>query len=533
MFKSPCKEILIPLTGLIAVSCNSDQMVGNRSTERPNIIFIMSDDHTWQAVSCYEHQVSEFATTPSIDRLASQGMRFDRCLVTNSICGPSRATILTGKYSHQNGVFGNAAKTSKFDNTQQTFPDLLQKSGYSTALIGKWHLHGKPSGFDHYDILPGQGAYYNPSFILNDSLYQEKGYVTDIITKKSIEWIAEASKTDNPFMIMVHHKAPHRKWEPAPEYLNLYRDVKFNEPATLLDENSGRGRAAKESDMSIAETMKMDSDLKIWEDSTSEGYRKFIERLDNEQRSAWEEAYRPLINEFMELNLDNNDRIRWKYQRYMQDYMACIKSVDDGVGEIMSFLEETGLDRNTIVIYTSDQGFFLGEHGWFDKRFIYEESLRSPLIIKYPGVISPGSYCNELVSNLDFAGTMLDAAGVAIPDDIQGKSMLPLFEKGYSTDWRKEHYYHYYEFPGSHRVKRHYGIVTERYKLVHFYFDIDEWELYDLKNDPDELTNVYEDDEYREVREELHERLLELMDFYGDSNELRESIIPDRNVTEK
>jgi arylsulfatase A-like enzyme len=521
-FKLSITVVLLAGTVLFT-ACQSKE----KSSEQPNIIFIMSDDHAWQALSAYGHPLSKVAPTPQIDRLAEEGMLFDRCLVTNSICGPSRATLLTGTYSHYNGMYRNGGRVNTFDPQKQTFPKLLQEAGYKTAMIGKWHLPGQPSGFDHWDILPGQGQYYNPSFISKDSTYRVHGYVSDIITDKSLEWLKKSSGGEKPFLLLMHHKAPHRRWEPGPKYLDSFDGVIFPEPATLLDENKGRGTAAREQDMSIRETMQLDTDLKIWTDNTSKGYQSFVGRLSSEQQEAWENAYGPVIADFMQSDLKGDDLVRWKYQRYMNDYLACIKSVDESVGRVLDYLEQNDLDKNTLVVYTSDQGFFLGEHGWFDKRFMYEESYRTPLLIRWKGHTEAGSVNKEIVSNLDFAETFLDVAGVDIPEKMQGESLKPLLKGKTPKDWRKEHYYHYYEFPGAHMVKRHYGIATDRYKLMHFYYDIDEWEMYDLENDPDELTNVYNDPDYVEIREELHVKLDNLMVKYDDSKELRDSLIPD------
>ena len=488
--------------------------------QRPNIIYIMSDDHAYQAISAYGGPLKDKAPTPNIDRIANDGMRFNRCLVTNSISGPCRAVILTGKYSHLNGFLSNEAK--QFDGTQQTFPKLLQQAGYNTAIIGKWHLGSDPTGFSHWEILPGQGSYYNPDFITSEGRHRDTGYVTELITEKCIKWIDEVKSSDQPFMLMMHHKAPHREWQPGPEELTLYNDVVFPEPETLFDDYSNRGTAEKTQDMTISKTMRIEEDLKLYKDRDNTG----LNRLTPEQLAAWDSVYNPMIREFYKSSLTGDTLTRYKYQRYMQDYLACIAAVDKSVGEVLDYLEENGLSDNTIVIYTSDQGFYLGEHGWFDKRFMFEESYRTPLIIRWPGVIEPGTTNDDMVSNIDFAETFLDIAGTDIPDDMQGSSMVPVLKGKTPSDWREEHYYHYYEYPGWHSVKRHYGISTERYKLIHFYYDIDEWELFDLENDPDEMKNVYDDPEYSEVREELHKRLDELRKQFGDSDELTKKFLP-------
>jgi arylsulfatase A-like enzyme len=484
----------------------------------------MSDDHAWQAISAYGGRLKDLAPTPNIDRIAAQGTRFDRCLVTNSISGPSRAVILTGKYSHLNGFLSN--QKDEFNGAQQTFPKLLQQAGYQTAIIGKWHLVSQPTGFDFWDILPGQGNYYNPDFINSSGKYREQGYVTDIITEKSLSWLKQAGSNGKPFMLMLHHKAPHREWEPGPEYLHRFEGVNFPEPESLFDDYSGRGRAAHEQDMTIAKTMVLESDLKILNDTTAPAYKRMIGRMNAQQRKDWNETYSPVIENFKKSKLTGTDLVKWKYQRYMNDYLACIQSVDKSVGRVLDYLKETGLDKNTVVVYTSDQGFYLGEHGWFDKRFMYDESYRTGLLVSWPGITQPGSVNKELVSNLDFAETFLDIAGVDIPRDMQGLSLVPLLRGKTPGGWRKEHYYHYYEYPAVHSVKRHYGISTEQYKLIHFYYDIDEWELYDLKADPLEMKSVYNDPAYKEVRKDLHARLKEIREKYKDSDELTRSFLP-------
>lgn len=494
------------------------------SQQRPNIIYIMSDDHAYQAISAYGGPLKDLAPTPNIDRIARDGMRFDRCLVTNSISGPCRAVVLTGKYSHLNGFAKNEGQ-APFDGSQQTFPKLLQAAGYSTAMIGKWHLGSDPTGFNHWEILPGQGNYYNPDFITKDGKHVEQGYVTEIITDKSIEWIKSAKGTGKPFMLMMHHKAPHREWQPGPDELSLYKDVRFPEPSTLFDDYSNRGTAEKSQDMSISKTMRLREDLKLYPpDSKTKNVG--LNRMTTEQMSAWDEVYDPIIRYFYGANLTGKELISFKYQRYMQDYLACIAAVDKSVGEVLDYLKENGLDKNTIVIYASDQGFYLGEHGWFDKRWMFEESYRTPLLIQWPGITKPGSVNKDIVSNLDFAETILEMAGVKIPSDMQGLSMVPVLKGKTPANWRKEHYYHYYEYPAVHSVKRHYGISTERYKLIHFYYDIDEWELFDLKSDPQEMKNVYNDPAYASIKADLHKRLKKLMTKYKDSEELAKSMLP-------
>lgn len=512
------------LIGLTSCVAPFQQSIAEPKPKRPNILFIMSDDHAYQAVSAYGDKIGAVAPTPNIDRIAKSGMIFNRCLVTNSICGPSRATILTGKYSHLNGFPQNDA--TKFNGAQQTFPKLLQQAGYQTAIIGKWHLNSDPTGFDHWEILPGQGVYYNPDFINTQGKHREQGYVTDIITDKSIAWLKQAASGDKPFLLMMHNKAPHREWNPGPKYLERFKGVQFPLPETLFDDYSGRGTAEHEQDMTIEKTMTIDSDLKIWKDTTTARYKNYNGRMDAAQSKAWNGFYNPIREDYLKRDPQGKGLVIWKYQRYMNDYLACIQSVDEGVGRMLDYLKESGLDKNTIVIYTSDQGFYLGEHGWFDKRWMFEQSYRTPLLIMWPGVIKPGSVNKDMVSNLDFAETFLDAAGVPVPKDMQGASMLPVLKGKTPGSWRKEHYYEYYEYPGPHSVKRHYGMSTERYKLIHYYFNIDEWEMFDRKADPNEMKNVYDDPKYKTTREDLKKRLSALELKYQDSEASRASFLP-------
>lgn len=484
------------------------------SDDRPNILFIMTDDHTTQAMSCYEGALAE---TPNMDRLAREGIRLDNCYATNALSGPSRACILTGKLSHENGFKDNS---SVFDGSQQTFPKLLQDAGYTTGIVGKWHLISQPEGFDHWSILTGQheqGDYYNPDFNENGQKTTEKGYVTDIITDKAIEFM---DSTQGPFMLMCHHKAPHRNWMPAPRHLGMYNDTVFPEPATLLDDYSGRGEAARTQDMSIAETLTEDWDLKLLTRdeilSTRNNLRDVYLRMPEPVQHKWDSVYAPRIAEYRSGTLKGNDLTRWKYQQYMRDYLATVKSVDESIGTILDYLEKSGKLDNTIIVYTSDQGFFLGEHGWFDKRFMYEECQRMPLLIRYPKEIKSGSTSDAICMNIDFAPTFLDYADVEIPSDMQGESFRKVLGGDIPDDWRDAAYYHYYEYPAEHMVKRHYGIRTKDFKLIHFYNDIDQWEMYDLNADPQEMNNVYDDPAYASIREQLHEKLEIVQEKYND-----------------
>ncbi len=471
-----------------------------RAAERPNILFIFSDDHAYQALSCYGSKVNE---TPNLDRIAKEGMRFENCFVTNSLCGPCRAVIQTGKYSHLNGFYRNG---NRFDGSQQTFPKLLQKAGYQTAMIGKWHLACDPTGFDYWEVLLGQGPYYNPPMKTAEGVVKHIGYTTDIITDLALDWLKEGRDKDKPFMLMYQHKAPHRNWQPGPEYLNMYDDVEIPEPETLFDDYANRGQSGEKPGDEIDRHMTLASDLKL----------NTPRNLTPEQKAVWETAYGPKNEKFKEANLTGKDLVRWKYQRYMKDYLRCIASVDDNVGRVLDYLDESGLAKNTVVIYSSDQGFYLGEHGWFDKRWMYEESLRTPLMVRWPGVVKAGSVRDEFVSNLDFAETFLDIAGVKVPDDMQGRSFKVLLEgKPAPADWRKSFYYHYYEFPGAHSVARHYGVRTDRYKLINYY-QVGEWELFDLEKDPHEMKSVYGSEDYADVQKELETELTRLRKQYKD-----------------
>jgi len=468
---------------------------------RANIVFIMADDHASQAIGCYGGRLNR---TPAIDRIAREGARFDGCFCTNGICAPSRAVILTGKHSHVNGVRDN---TDVFDGGQVTFPKLLRAAGYETALFGKWHLKSDPTGFDTWKVLPDQGDYYNPDFIEGGTPTRRPGYVTDILTDMAAEFLEARQSAARPFLLMLHHKAPHRNWQPAERHFHLYDEAEFPEPPTLFDDYATRSRAAFEQEMTIRDDMTLDSDLKLGPPPA---------RMDAAQKEAWERAYEPKREAFRRAAPVGRALVRWKYRRYLQDYLGCIAAVDESVGRVLECLDRTGLAADTLVVYTSDQGFFLGEHGWFDKRFMYEEALRMPLVMRLPGRIAPGSVIRELVSNLDFAPTFLDAAGEGKPAAMQGRSFLPLLLDRRVAGWPEAVYYHYFEYPAVHMVKRHYGVRTRRFKLIHFYHDIDAWELYDLEKDPVEVRNVFDDPAYAAVRRELEAELRRLRTLYRD-----------------
>ena len=513
---------------MVATINGCKEKVELASKKQPNILFIMSDDHAYQAISAYSNKLIE---TPNIDRIANEGMLFSNACVTNSICAPSRAVILTGKHSHLNGKTDNVFP---FDTTQVTFPQLLQKAGYQTAMFGKLHFGNSPKGFDEFKILPGQGTYYNPDFITKDKgKIRVEGYTTDLITDMTVDWLDKKRDPTKPFLMMYLHKAPHREWLPAPRHFKEFTKKTFPEPETLFDDYQGRGTAAKTAEMNLLKHMNWAGDSKIRPDVMDElgiaetsdwdkaAFAREVGRMNPKQRAEWDAVYDPINEEFKKnyKNMSQKELMQWRYQRYMQDYLGSIAGVDDGVGRVLDYLEENGLAENTIVVYTSDQGFYLGEHGWFDKRFIYNESFKTPLLVKWPGIIKPGTKNTQMVQNLDFAQTLLDVAGVDAPEDMQGESLVPLF-KGDTEGFREAVYYHYYEYPAIHMVKRHYAIVTEEYKLVHFYYDVDEWELFDREKDVNEMNNVYDDPAYAEIVKEMTEKLVKLRIKYKDSKEL-------------
>ncbi|WP_430934432.1 sulfatase family protein [Saccharicrinis sp. 156] len=504
-----------------------------KETKRPNILFIMSDDHAYQAISAYDNTLT---TTPNIDRIAKEGMLFTNACVTNSICAPSRAVLLTGKHSHINGKVDNRFP---FDTTQVTFPQIMQQAGYQTAMFGKLHFGNNPKGFDQFRILDDQGSYYAPDFFTkNEGKINVKGYTTDIITDMTIDWLDKERKLDKPFLLMYFHKAPHREWFPAPRHQKEYISKTFPEPATLFDQFETRGTAAKTAEMNLVDHMNWAGDSKIYPDVMDKlglkpymkwdisAFEREYNGMTQEERESWDRHYRPMNEKFVQAypNMSREDLMHWRYQRYMQDYLGCIASVDEGVGRVLDYLDESKLVDNTIVVYTSDQGFYLGEHGWFDKRFAYNESFKTPLLIRWPNVVKPGITNDEMVQNLDFAQTMLEAAGIVPPDDMQGESLVPIL-KGEVEKVRDAAYYHYYEYPSIHMVKRHYAIITKAYKLIHFYYDVDEWEFYDRKKDPYEINNVYDDPAYAEVVQELKSALEALRIKYEDSAELDQKYI--------
>ena len=526
------KKLLLLSIIIFTVSCS-------KKDERPNILFIMSDDHAYQAISSYSDKL---INTPNIDRIANDGILFTNACVTNSICAPSRAVILTGKHSHLNGKVDNGFP---FDTTQVTFPQLFKKAGYQTAMFGKLHFGNNPKGVDDFLILPGQGSYINPKFLGKEKDTIIQGYVTDVITDLTLNWFREKRDKEKPFLMMYLHKAPHRPWWPSPEKFAEFYEKEFPEPETLFDDYKGRGSAAKSAEMNILTHMQYMHDSKIRPSTLEEmgevnpdivyyridgteyrpgpgGFLVPFNRGTADQIAKYNVTLDKINNDFKENwpKMNDKEKMRWKFQRYMQDYLATISSIDDNVGRVLDYLEENDLQDNTLVVYTSDQGFYLGEHGWYDKRFIYDESFKTPLLIKWPNKIKAGITNDEMVQNLDFAQTFLEVAGISSPDDMQGESLIPLLT-GEEDRWtREEVYYHYYEYPSVHMVKRHYGIVNKEFKLVRFYYDVDEWELYDRLNDPNEMNNVYDDPDYSEIVKDLKIKLAELRVKYKDSEEL-------------
>ena len=485
-----------------------------KSKKPPNIILIVSDDHAYQAISAYG---SKLIQTPNIDRIGREGAVMQKGYVTNSVCSPSRAVILTGKYSHVNGLRDNG---TFFDSSQQTFPKLLQQAGYKTAVIGKWHLWSQPTGFDYWNILPAQGHYYNPDFIKMGKDTAYKGYVTDVITDLSLNWIEQNKQ--NPFCLLLFHKAPHRNWMPPLKYLDKFNDRKFPLPKNFYDDYGDR-LGLQRQQITVAKALDIRYDSKIDCDTCSvtevnnwapAEYGREIERLTPTERKIWDSAYAKEKAAFTKIKTDN-ERVRFQFQRYLEDYLRCVQSVDDNVGRVLNYLDANGMADNTVVVYLSDQGFYLGEHGLYDKRFMYEESFRTPMLIRYKPMVKAQQRNNAYALNLDIAPTLLDWAGITVPKDMQGASMKGLLQTGKDIAWRKEIYYHYYE--RSFGLTPHYGIRTDRYKLLHFYGAIDSWEFYDLKKDASEMHNGYTDPKNKAIISDLKQRLRQLQEKYKDA----------------
>ncbi|MFL2436686.1 MAG: sulfatase [Verrucomicrobiales bacterium] len=497
--------------------------------QKPNIVFIFSDDHAPHAIGAYNGWLKSVNPTPRIDELAKQGMLFEKSFCTNSICGPSRAVIMTGKHSHKNGFMNNG---NTFNWNQQTFPKILRKAGYTTALYGKSHLKGNPKGFDDWKVLPGQGDYYNPDLITPKGRVRIDGHCTDVVTDLAVEWLKTGRDKTKPFMLMVQHKAPHRNWMPALRHLPLYDDIKIPEPTTLFDKWEDNAPPARHQELEIDRHMDINYDLFLdltadYEGTPSQKRQdrsawRNMKKMTKDQLSSWRAFYGPRDKAFHEANLSGKELVRWKFQRYAKNYLRCVRGVDDSVGKIQDTLKNLKLDDNTVVIYSSDQGFYIGDHGWYDKRWMYEESLMMPLIVKWPGVTKPNSRSVQMVQNLDYAQTFLEMAGAEIPSNMQGRSLVPILKNGKADDWRKSIYYHYYEYPSVHMIPRHYGIRTERYKLIHFYQFGNEWEMYDLKEDPDELTNIYGEADKKSLQKDLKEQLVAIRKFYDDNTDVSE-----------
>ncbi len=484
-------------------------------TGRPNILVIFSDDHAQQTISAYGKSLME---TPNIDRIAKEGAILRNTFVTNSLCAPSRAVLLTGKYSHLNGLKDNDPKR-RFDASQQQVQKLLGASGYQTAWIGKWHLQTLPQGFDFWRILPDQGHYYEPDFInMKNDTARYHGYVSNLISDFSLDWLSQRDPA-KPFFLVVGEKATHRSWLPDLTDLGAYDTISFPEPANFHDGYAKRVAAANQ-DMTIARTMQLQSDLKVGVNFSARDDSQYG-RMTDEQKSGYKKYYDRITAEYNAVKKDSLQLLNWKLQRYLKDYLATARSLDRNIGRILRYLDSTGLSKNTVVIYASDQGFYMGEHGWFDKRFMYEESLRTPLVMRYPGHIKPGTDIGRMIVNIDFAPTFLDAAGVSKPADMQGESFLPLVSGNQKQTWRTGMYYHYYEYPEPHRVAPHFGIRTEKYKLIRFYGVHDAWELYDLTNDPAEMNNLYGEPRYNKTILTLKARLLKLAAFYKDKEAVK------------
>lgn len=505
----PMKKIV--LASLFLVICGTSKVVGQNTikknnSSKPNIIYIMADDLTIQAISAYGGIYKDVAPTPSIDRLANEGMLFNDVLCTNAICGPSRAAILTGKYSHLNGFYKNE-NGGQFNANQWTFPQEFQKNGYQTSLFGKWHLGTDPVGFNTYKIHAAagqQGLYWNPTYKENGKEVKEKGYSTNLETEFALNWLDKERNKSQPFMMILQYKAPHRPWEPDAKYKDLWENIEMPYPATFNDDYKGREKTAGDTEMTMDHFSRRDMKFE-----TPAG-------LKGKEKLAWE-FYGAKNGQIVQPEgLSKEEGRKWRYQTYIKDYLACVKSVDDNIGRVLKYLDDNKLAENTMIILTSDQGFYLGDHGFFDKRFIYEESLRMPFLVRYPKVVKAGTENNDIISNIDFASTLLDVAGIKNSEKVQGKSFKSILEGKTPANWRQSMYYHYYEFPYWHHVQPHYGIRTQKYTLAHFYYSMDVWELYDLEKDPMQLHNEINNPAYKNIISKLKTELKGLMKSYGN-----------------
>jgi arylsulfatase A-like enzyme len=480
----------------LLLGCRTGGAEEQRADPRPNILFVLTDDQSVRSVSAYG---SGLNATPHIDRLANEGVLFRNSFVGNSICGPARATLLTGLHSHAHGVMDNR---TVFDGSQRTFPKLLQAAGYQTAIVGKWHLSGDPTGFDHWEVLIRQGNYYNPTLRTRAGTTRHEGYTTEVITDRALAWLEHERDPERPFLLLLHHKAPHRLWAPGPGYFELFDDERIPEPPTLFDDGSGRASGAATQELTIAQHLE-GRDLKL---APPRG-------LTPAQLELWDAAYAEENRAYETADLDARADLAWRYQRFVKDYLRCVAAVDDQIGRVLDWLDDARLADDTLVVFTSDQGFFLGEHGWYDKRWMYEESLRTPLIVRGPGV-ARGAVDEHLVQNVDLAPTLLDLAGVRVPDDLHGASLVPLLRGSDPPDWRASIYYQYVEHPGVGNVPRQRGVRTARHKLIHYY-QLDEWELFDLEADPREISNIYGRPAYMELTGELRAELERLRELYA------------------
>jgi arylsulfatase A-like enzyme len=514
-------SIYIPFLGflLVFLSCGEKGSEKTVMEQKPNVLFIMADDMTTQSISAYGDIFSEVAPTPKMDQLAAEGMLFEGVMCTNSICGPSRAAILTGNYSNKNGYYKNESG-GRFDSTQWTFPQAFQAEGYQTSLVGKWHLGTNPVGFDYFKfhaVSGQQGVYWDPTYNENGSMVKEEGYATNLTTDFALNWLEEKRDKSKPFMMLLQFKAPHRPWDPDEKYKDLWEDQEMPYPATFDDAYEGRELTAGDTEMTMDYLTRRD--LKF---STPE-------ELEGRDKIAWEFYGAKRGEVVIPDGMSAEEAKKWRFQIYIKDYLACVRSVDDNIGRVMDYLKKEGLDHNTVVIVTSDQGFYLGEHGFFDKRFIYEESLRMPFIVRYPSRVKAGSVNRDIIANIDFAPTLLELAGIEAKESMQGKSFEANLKGETPPDWRQSVYYHYYEFPYWHHVQPHYGIRTKKYTLAHFYYNIDVWELYDLEKDPEQINNLIDDPAYAEVISELKNELKDLQEQYENDLSLDEF----RAITDK